>query len=59
MFEYDEWYIKDEEKSKSQPKETNSERVKLKRQKSDDKDLPESQSLESDKKAKEEKGLKI
>ena len=31
VYKYDEWYKKDEEKSKSQPEETITERVKLRR----------------------------
>ena len=50
---------KDEEKSKSQSEETIAERVKLRRQKTDDEDLSDMPPLESDEEeVKEGKGLK-
>ena len=36
---YNEWYKKDKEKSRSQPEETIAERIKLRKEKADDKDL--------------------
>ena len=58
-YKYNEWYKKDEEKSKSQPKGTIAEIVKLRRQKSDDEDLSDMPPQERDEELKEGKGLKV
>ena len=50
---------KDEEKSKSQPEKTIAERVKLRRQIADDKDLPEMLQLKVDEEVREGTGLKL
>ena len=58
-YKYDEWYKKDEEKSKSQTGETIAERVKIRRQKADNEDLSDMPPLEGDKEVKEGKWLEI
>ena len=56
---YNEWYKKDKEKSISQPEETIAERIKLTKEKADDKYLSQMPALEGDKKVKQEKELKV
>ena len=47
-YKYDKWYKKDEEKRKTKLEETIAERVKLRKQKADDKDLSDMPPLEVD-----------
>ena len=59
-FKYDKWYEIYKEESKPQPEKTIPERVKLRRQKADDEDLPPMPPLEGDEEeVKEGKRLKI
>ena len=58
IYKYDKWYKNAEEKGKSQPEETKSERVKLRIQKADDKSLFDTPQIEGDEeKVKEGKRL--
>ena len=54
-YKYDEWYKKDEGKSKSKPEETIAKREKLRRQKADDEDLLDMSPLEGDEEVKQGK----
>ena len=58
-FKYDKWYKIYKEESKSQPEETITQRVKLRRQKEDVKDLSYMQPLEVYEEKKRGKGLKV
>ena len=48
VYKYDKWFKSAEEKGESQPEETKSERVKLRRQKADDKSLFDMPRIEGD-----------
>ena len=58
LFKCDEWYKKDEEKSKSQTEENIAKRVKLRRQKLNDEDLFDMPLIEGGEEVKAGKGLK-